>query len=303
MDDNNQNVRSGGRNTKKIFLIIFLFASIVFIDNILESKGIYSYIISELNNISPTSKLRLLQRLNNEAQVVSPETTGQILEYEFARNITSMLYLGKWNNLEIKNNTLERKSGKLEMKVFINNTISNYIANIEQEQSLVFYMDANDGNFKDRWISFNFSMPLTKGFSKQLEGGDGSGAVKMRNNNITLYYSHNELFESNTNGNCNATSLEIDFIADEKTFRREYEYINIILYSKVKGRIHDQTCQFNLDFEMEASDDIVSYINSRINQIGFGTILYSSLRFLLLKYTSLLGYYTKLLKTLNLAKM
>jgi hypothetical protein len=254
--DNNQGdsiVRT--RNKKIIFIALFL-ASVAFVDLYFQSNGIYSTFITRVSDISGLDKFRLLE----DAAIKEYNDTGLdglIKDYEFITNITSVIYQGRWSGLEIRNNTFERSVGKMDMRIFMNNSINNYIADLETEQCLIFYADFNDGNYKDRWISLNFSIPLGKDFYKKLDE-EGTTNVRLSGSNMTINYLIAELFDNSITNGCNSTSLELDFIPLQKTFSKGYEYSNTVLYSKLNGRIHDQSCKLNIDFDLEVNDDIVS---------------------------------------------
>jgi hypothetical protein len=230
--------------------LIFLFLTCVTIVNLkYNSIGTYTNLSERITYLNPFGNFRSLEEDDDN------KVLGLVKDYEFVNNITGVIFQGKWTNLEIKNNTFERSLGKMEMKIYMNTTIKNYIGNIEDEHSLVFFTDLNDGNYKDRWISLNFSIPLEKDFYKKISGVD---PIRMSGNNITIHYQIAELFDNSMISGCNRTMLELEFIPSEKTFNKGYEYSNTVLYTKLTGRLHDQNCKLNLDFTLEVNDDIVS---------------------------------------------
>jgi hypothetical protein len=260
MNNNEHNENHQGSNRyKKIAFIVFFLVFFGGLDLYLQSNGIYVQVLRQLESDYPILtkfKHRDLINLGDVAEggSISEGNQNLFLDYEFVNNIVSVIYTGKWSNVDERLG-FEHTNGKVEMQILKNLTSYNYITNLETENSLFFYFEINDGPYRDLSLNLNFSIPLPKNFSNEIV--DNKGSVNIAHKDVKVYYSVVELYDLLNTTECNAATVELEFIADEKMFTRGYDYSNKVKYSKLKGRISDESCQFNLDFNLKVDDTYV----------------------------------------------
>lgn len=208
--------------------------------------------------------------------------------FYFLNNITQYEYSGKWKGSN-PNNMFDQGEGAMNMEIRKNSSqkVFNLIPNIEYFRILEFTFSAKDGDYRDNWMIFNFTMKFPKNFYKNfLPKKDNSEKLKSKNNdknsnginiditdqddkenkrimlieeNVVIKYYIGELFETKNITQCNRSHVELEFLKDQIFKVENFDNINSVEYSKIKGKISDTECNFEFEFSLQTQTEEVSF--------------------------------------------
>lgn len=212
--------------------------------------------------------------------------------YYFMNNITQYEYSGRWKGCN-PNNMFEQSEGEMSMQIRKNQShqVFNVIPNIEFFRILEFTFNAKDGDYRDNWMVFNFTMKFPKNFHKNFITKDQQIKENNRTNetfnirhlndentikdsvaidnkitlieeNIQIKYYIAELFETKNITQCNNSKVELEFVRAPIFKVENFDEINSIEFSKINGKISDPDCQFKFDFslQIETEEDYSSRV-------------------------------------------
>jgi len=250
----------------------------------LNTDSNLSILITNINKTDENS--------NNEIVNFIP---GEV--YYFMNNITQYEYSGRWKGSN-PNNMFEQSEGAMNMEIKKNQSqeVFNLIPNIEYFRTLYFTFNAKDGDYRDNWMIFNFTLKFPKNFYKNfiknknhnynyndtfekisfnsntiLENNNdkkneeiilnSNQNLKLMEDNVKIKYYIGELFEAKNITECNRSIVELEFIRDPLFKVENFDYINSIEYSKINGKIVDLDCNFKFDFflQIETQEVILNF--------------------------------------------
>ena len=200
--------------------------------------------------------------------------------YYFMNNITQYEYSGRWKGCN-PNNMFEQSQGAMSMQIRKNQSqqVFNVIPNIEFFRFLEFTFNAKDGDYRDNWMVFNFTMKFPKDFHKNflikehknkennytslndkgnlIEEDSINNAVAIKDkillveDKVQIRYYIAELFETKNITQCNNSRVELEFIRAPIFKVENFDAINDIQFSKINGKISDPDCEFKFDFTLQ----------------------------------------------------
>jgi hypothetical protein len=196
-------------------------------------------------------------------------------------NITEKFYTGKWKGTN-PYGLFQNNEGKIDMLInkYKSLHIFNLIPNIERLDILYFQFEIKDGNYKDIFMDFNFTLKFPNNFHKNFEKENSNtntnsninktllknpyekfnlknNSIIIKQENVNIHYYIGQFFEKINTTMCNESTVEIEFIRDPIFHFENFDDINSIEYSKLKGKIYDNNCKFNYDFTMEVEFESV----------------------------------------------
>ena len=217
--------------------------------------------ISEKNNFEQIKKnnfynyFKTYDSLNqlkdlNITETIADLKFGEI--YNFMNNITMYDYKGKWKGFNLLS-SFENQEGIMTMDITKKQSqkIINLISNDEIFRKLDFTFKVLDGNYRDNWMIFNFTMKIPLNFSKNyLENNKNNNIIILYEDNVDIKYYIGELFEIKNETQCQKTKVRLAFEKDEIFKVDNFDSVNSIQFSKVSGRILDNYCNIDFDFNL-----------------------------------------------------
>lgn len=206
--------------------------------------------------------------------------------YYLMNNLTSYDFKGKWNglnqnlyllnnqgkiDLEIKKNFSQLKNVNLNYNVF-NSNENNLIDFFDYFRNLEFSFYAIDGEYKNNWMIFNFTVNVPENFIDFVEFfDDDKKSISIKSENVLVKYFIGEFLETKTKLVCRNSKLILDFIdKDSEKFKnfsgnKKLYFSNAnndLKFSQLKGKIVNPDCGINLEFSLEANViDVINQIN------------------------------------------
>jgi len=177
--------------------------------------------------------------------------------YEFIKNITNIEYKGKWEYLKTNINSFKNTEGIADLEIVKNFSYysnKNYISNIDTTKSLYVYLNLKDGKYRDMILISNFSLSFPQNFSDKFYT-ENDEKILLSNQNITLSYFFQEILETPIEYNCNKATVDLEFIRHPKIYKKDFEKIIFMEYSKLNLRIRDDSCNFAVDLTLEADKE------------------------------------------------
>jgi hypothetical protein len=167
-----------------------------------SSNKIYSSNI-EIDNKNNQTNSNKEPTLNNDLINFNP---GEI--YFFLNNITQYEYSGKWNGSN-PNNMFEKSEGLMNIEIRKNQSshVFNLLPNIEFYRILEFTFNAKDGDYRDNWMVFNFTLKFPKNFSDNI--------INNLNSSMNIDKEINKKGESN-NSNNTLKDSKFGFVKEKK---------------------------------------------------------------------------------------
>jgi len=212
--------------------------------------------------------------------------------YYFMNNITQYEYSGRWKGCN-PNNMFEQAEGGMSMEIRKNQSqqVYNVIPNIQYFRILELTFNAKDGDYRDNWMVFNFTLKFPRDFNKnfmsqkeEINSENNSTAAANANVSANGNYTKNikqnanrnsiiliedkvqiryyiaELFETKNITQCNNSRVELEFVR-APIFRVEnFDDINSVEFSKINGKITDPDCDFNFDFNLKIETEEVLFL-------------------------------------------
>ncbi len=221
--------------------------------------------------------------------------------YYLMNNLTSYDFKGKWkglnqnlyllNNqgkidLEIKKNFSQLKNVNLNYNIF-NSNENNLIDFFDYFRNLEFSFYAKDGDYKDNWMIFNFTISMPENFIDFVEFfDDNKKSISIKSDNVLVKYYIGEFLETKTKMICKNSKLTLDFtdkeseklanLASNKKLYFDANHNNDLKFSQLKGRILNQDCGINLEFSLEPNIiDVIICIYLLIIYLLINSFLYS----------------------------
>ena len=245
--------------------------------------------IEKLNNLNSDFPKNSVEILNNNDKELKNNDYKLGEVYYFMNNITLYDYSGRWKGSN-PNDMFEKKEGGMMMEIRKNQShkVFNLISNIEYFRILEFTYSVKDGDYRDNWMIFNFTMKFPKNFSKNFIHNEDninlyniSSSPKINKNkvilieeNVEIKYFIGELFEIKNITQCNRSRVELEFIKDEIFKIDSFDNVNSIQFSKINGKINDLECDFNFEFSLKIDLEDVNknFIKFRIFLVEYGII-------------------------------
>ena len=140
------------------------------------------------------------------------------------------------------------------VKNFSYNSNKNYISNIDTTKSLYVYLNLKDGKYRDIILISNFSLSFPQNFTDKFYT-EKNEKIVLSNQNITLSYFFQEILEPPIEYKCNNAIVDLEFIRLPKIYKKDYEKIIFMEYSKLNIRIRDDSCNFAVDLTLEADKE------------------------------------------------
>lgn len=195
--------------------------------------------------------------------------------YYLMNNLTSYDFKGKWNglnqnlyllknqgkiDLEIKKNFSQLKNVNLNYNIF-NSNENNLIDFFDYFRNLEFSFYAIDGEYKNNWMIFNFTLNIPENFIDFVEFFDeNKKSISIKCDNVLVKYFIGEFLETKTKLVCKNSKLTLDFIDKDHeklnglTGKKLYfSNFNDLKFSQLKGKIVNPDCGINLEFLLEAN--------------------------------------------------
>ena len=145
---------------------------------------------------------------NNNSNV---SLSDNIKQFEFIKNISTLIYYGEWTSLSIPNNTLIEKTG-IAGFFFQQHKRSNLLPTITNTTLPSFDFDfiLKDGEYRDNLLGGNFSLPLPSNFSYLLHHSlQTNTSITLTYPNITMTYFFLKYFDVINDNTVNQTNLTI----------------------------------------------------------------------------------------------
>jgi hypothetical protein len=181
-------------------------------------------------------------------------------EFEFVNNITSTKYKGNWNIYGNEKKFFDHSEGTLMLSIERN--LSD--VDLMKIENLKLHILANDGIYEDRKMFFNISFIMPELFNLS------DNFIEFQQKNLSMDYQFYDYFDLESEGQCFNITLDLKFSKNEKYFVKDFQTASDVLYSKLEGRIYDEDCNFRMHIELDNEDDIVYFINKRMNLVESG---------------------------------
>jgi len=196
--------------------------------------------------------------------------------YYLMNNITSYDFKGKWNglnqnlylsnnqgkiDLEIKKNLIQLKNVNLNYNIF-NTNENNLIDFFDYFRNLEFSFYAIDGEYKNNWMIFNFTLNVPENFIDFVEFFDeNKKTISIKSESVLVKYFIGEFLDTKTKLVCKNSKLTLDFvdkyndnIKGSNGGKKLYSSnLNDLKFTQLKGKIVNSDCGINLEFFLEAN--------------------------------------------------
>jgi hypothetical protein len=196
--------------------------------------------------------------------------------YYLMNNITSYDFKGKWNglnqnlylsnnqgkiDLEIKKNLIQLKNVNLNYNIF-NTNENNLIDFFDYFRNLEFSFYAIDGEYKNNWMIFNFTLNVPENFIDFVEFFDeNKKTISIKSESVLVKYFIGEFLDTKTKLVCKNSKLTLDFIDKYNDNIRGsnggkklyFSNLNDLKFSQLIGKIVNPDCGINLEFSLEAN--------------------------------------------------
>jgi len=210
--------------------------------------------------------------------------------YYLMNNLTSYDFKGKWNglnqnifllnnqgkvNLEIKKNYSQLKNVNINYNIF-NSNENNLIDFFDYFRNLEFSFYAIDGDYKNNWMIFNFTIDVPENFIDFVDiFEENKKMISIKNDNVQVRFFIGEFLETKTKLICKNSKLILEFVDKQhqsiknlpNSKRLHFSNINELKFSYLKGKIINPECGINLEFSLEANIiDVIKLFNLIINK-------------------------------------
>lgn len=235
--------------------------------------------ITDPHKSNTTTNNTITEENNSEKNQITEKlecNPGEV--YYFMNNITQYEYSGKWKGCN-PNNMFEQSEGAMSMEIRKNQSqqVFNVIPNIEFFRILEFTFNAKDGDYRDNWMVFNFTLKFPKDFHKNfwVQENNSSNVDDNKVNNdllkevkvkdrivlvedkVQIRYYIAELFETKNITQCNNSRVELEFVRAPIFKVENFDDINSIEFSQINGKISDPDCEFKFDFSLQIETEEV----------------------------------------------
>ena len=188
--------------------------------------------------------------------------------YNLMNNITSYDYKGKWHGVTTNKGNMLKNEGLVDLEIkknssLLKNTNNNIflIDLFDYFRNLEFSFYAKDGEYKNNWVIFNFTITIPENFIDFVEiFEEDNKIISYRNNKVQIKYFTGELLETKNKIICNNSNLFLDFIdLGNKGYKEKYGNStsyhegDMLRFSKLNGRIFDNECGINLEFSLDVN--------------------------------------------------